>query len=393
MEERIQNIRELRKEYGISQKKFAQILGIDRSNLTNIENGRRTASSELLGQMEQALDRYNPDKQMEILFDYVRIRFPTRNERIIIEDVMGIHLRYMAEEPHAFYGYGFQYFLGDIVVMVSPDREKGILLELKGKGCRQFEAYLEAQKRTWFDFFRAAEKEGAVWKRIDIAINDRSGILDIPELAEKCRKDECVSIFRSFKDYQSGLLVHAREEDAETMGNTLYLGSLRSEIYFCIYEKDYEQYVKNGTPLEEAETKNRFEIRLKNSRAEHAINELLKHEDVADTAFSVINHYVRFVDCDENKKRRSWDLNERWQWFIGEQNGNLRLTTRPEPYTLERAAAWLVRQVAPTLKMFQEMDEMRHTEFLSEMLAAAKLSRQHQKILEQQRVSLKQMVV
>ena len=28
------------------------------------------------------------------------------------------------------------------------------------------------------------------------------------------------------------------------MGNTLYLGSLKSEIYFCIYEKDYEQYVK-----------------------------------------------------------------------------------------------------------------------------------------------------
>ncbi|MGT2357376.1 replication initiation factor domain-containing protein [Staphylococcus aureus] len=25
-------------------------------------------------------------------------------------------------------------------------------------------------------------------------------------------------------------------------GNTLYIGSLQSEVYFCIYEKDYEQY-------------------------------------------------------------------------------------------------------------------------------------------------------
>ena len=32
--------------------------------------------------------------------------------------------------------------------------------------------------------------------------------------------------------------------------------------YFCIYEKDYEQYVKLGTPLEEADIINRFEIRL-----------------------------------------------------------------------------------------------------------------------------------
>ena len=48
------------------------------------------------------------------------------------------------------------------------------------------------------------------------------------------------------------------------MGRTLYLGSLKSDVYFCIYENDYEQYVKLGTPLEEADIINRFEIRLRN---------------------------------------------------------------------------------------------------------------------------------
>ena len=51
------------------------------------------------------------------------------------------------------------------------------------------------------------------------------------------------------------------------MGRTLYLGSLKSDVYFCIYEKDYEQYVKLGTPLEEADIINRFEIRLRNERS------------------------------------------------------------------------------------------------------------------------------
>ena len=41
-------------------------------------------------------------------------------------------------------------------------------------------------------------------------------------------------------------------------------------VYFCIYEKDYEQYVKLGTPLEEADIINRFEIRLRNERAYYA---------------------------------------------------------------------------------------------------------------------------
>ena len=64
--------------------------------------------------------------------------------------------------------------------------------ELKGRGCRQFESYLLAQQRSWYDFLMDALVDGGVMKRIDLAINDHTGILDIPELAEKCRKREDV---------------------------------------------------------------------------------------------------------------------------------------------------------------------------------------------------------
>ena len=75
------------------------------------------------------------------------------------------------------------------------------------------------------------------------------------------------------------------------MGRTLYLGSLKSDVYFCIYEKDYEQYVKLGTPLEEADIINRFEIRLRNERAYYAVRDLLTYYDAEQTAFSIINQY------------------------------------------------------------------------------------------------------
>ena len=68
------------------------------------------------------------------------------------------------------------------------------------------------------------------------------------------------------------------------------------DVYFCIYEKDYEQYVKLGTPLEEADIINRFEIRLRNERAYYAVRDLLTYYDAEQTAFSIINQYVRFVD-------------------------------------------------------------------------------------------------
>ena len=40
--------------------------------------------------------------------------------------------------------------------LTSADKEKGVLLELKGRGCRQFESYLLAQQRSWYDFLMDA---------------------------------------------------------------------------------------------------------------------------------------------------------------------------------------------------------------------------------------------
>ena len=71
---------------------------------------------------------------------------------------MHLRLEYFLHQDYAFYGYAEQYVLGDITVMVSPDKKKGILLELKGKGCRQYERYLKAQKRTWYDFLMESDR-------------------------------------------------------------------------------------------------------------------------------------------------------------------------------------------------------------------------------------------
>ena len=89
----------------------------------------------------------------------------------------------MLHEDYGHYSYTEHYSLGDIFIYTSADEEKGVLLELKGRGCRQFESYLLAQQRSWYDFLMDALVDGGVMKRIDLAINDHTGILDIPELA------------------------------------------------------------------------------------------------------------------------------------------------------------------------------------------------------------------
>lgn len=154
----------------------------------------------------------------------------------------------------------------------------------------------------------------------------------------------------------------------------------------CV-EKDYEQYVKHGTSLEDTEVKNRFEIRLKNDRAYHAVVDLMMYEDAGRTAFSIINRYIRFVDKDEEKRRSSWKMNKEWQRFLDlGVNRKISLTTKPEPYTFEKSLRWLARQVAPTWKLATKIDELNQTSVIKDMLEQVELSDRHQKILMQQTI-------
>ena len=387
----IQDFADKRLQYGVSQTKLAVMAGISREHLSRIESGKVAVTEEMKVKLLEALEKFNPEAPLTMLFDYVRIRFPTLDIGHIIKDILQLNIQYMIHEDFGHYSYTEHYYIGDIFVYTSPDEEKGVLLELKGKGCRQFESYLLAQERSWYDFLMDALVDGGVMKRLDLAINDKTGILNIPHLTEKCRNEECISVFRSFKSYRSGELV--RREEKECMGNTLYIGSLQSEVYFCIYEKDYEQYKKHDIPIEDAEVKNRFEIRLKNERAFYAIRDLLEHDNPERTAFQIINRYVRFVDRDNAKPRSDWRINEEWAWFIGEHRGSLKLTTKPEPYSFERTLHWLSHQVAPTLKLALRLDKMNHTKIVHDIITHAKLTEKHEKILKQQAAAAKEVVL
>lgn len=324
VEKWVLDLKEKRIEYGVSQNKLATSVGITREYLNKIENGKIIVKNEIKEKLIESMKRLNPESPLTMMIDYIRIRFPTTDVKHVVNDILKLKIEYMIHEDYGFYSYSEHYVLGNIFVLVSQDIEKGVLIELKGQGCRQFENFLLAQHRSWYDFLLDALIDGGVMKRLDLAINDMVGILDIKELTEKCNNEECISVFRSFKSYRSGELVRKHEKIG--MGNTLYIGSLKSEVYFCIYEKDYEQYIKLDIPVDEVKIKNRFEIRLKNERAYHAAVDLLANRDAERTAFSIISRYIRFVDRDDKIGRSEWRINESWNYFIGEGREKLKLT-------------------------------------------------------------------
>lgn len=186
-----------------------------------------------------------------------------------------------------------------------------------------------------------------------------------------------------------------------SIGSTFNEGhmTVEGEDAYCIdintgfiYEKDYEQYVKYDIPIEDTKIKNRFEIRLKNERAYYAVRDLLTYHDAERTAFDIINRYMRFADKEVEKRRSEWQTNEKWAYFIGSDRGRLKLTTKPEPYTLTRTLNWISRQVAPTWKVLQKIDSTNGTTYLKDILDHAKLTERHKKLIEQQTTSTEEMI-
>ena len=333
---------------------------------------------------------------MTAMYDYVRVRFPLlapatddlskirANVKEIVENVIGIRFEAWIPYPIRRYHYAGLYAFGDIHVLYPGDEDAetmGVLLELKGRGCRQLENFLDEQGRTWRDFFLACYDFAPVFKRLDLAINDNVGILSVPDLIEKCEQDAYgLTHMRTFRAIKSAVPIRGEVLDEKPpMACTLYLGSPRkSKIYMCLYEKDREQEAKAGIDLLDAETKNRFEVRLADERADNAVQEIMARDNMEHVALDIIDGYVTFFADDTLKKPCP-----HWARFIGVGRQKVKLTTRPEPYTFERSLRWLEKQVMPTLKMAVGLDQFGGTNGIGQMFTEAKLSDRHERLFGQ----------
>ena len=98
--------------------------GISREHLNRIESGKVSLTLEMKEKLLVALEKFNPDEPLFLLFDYVRIRFPTMDIKHIIKDVLRLNIQYMLHEDWAYFSYTEQYYIGDVFVYTSDDEEE-----------------------------------------------------------------------------------------------------------------------------------------------------------------------------------------------------------------------------------------------------------------------------
>jgi hypothetical protein len=181
--------------------------------------------------------------------------------------------------------------------------------------------------------------------RIDVAFDDREGVVDIPTLHEAVLNGQCVARFKKFRLIAGGDIDSGADE-----GQTLALGSRQSDSYLRIYDKAAEQRAKGH----EVEGKwIRYEMEWKDERAHAVACCLAIVEKDAFQAFVVgaFRSTVDFRDCDreDDSYQRCYAPVLPWWQQLTAGMEKARLVIQKSQKTIEDVKKWAVSALTPTL--------------------------------------------
>ena len=247
-------------------------------------------------------------------------------------------------------------------------------LQLSGQGCREMELLLEHKGISWQTFLQNilyAYQDVRV-KRLDIALDELykgyghdEEHIQIPKLIDKLYAKEIVlDTIRKWNITGGGSFTDNDDMEANH-GLSLYFGSRQSQLYFNFYEKRYEIARMENISLEESleifGIWNRYELRFSDQKAQGVVEEYINGVDLGEIARGIVNKEIQVYDG--VTRFGAYKPYEKWQELFGGVEP-LKLSTSPQPYSIERTIRWLTYQVANSLALVSEADKIMQTEYM-----------------------------
>ncbi|EOA7226787.1 TPA: XRE family transcriptional regulator [Listeria monocytogenes] len=401
-----QEIKILRKRLQLTQQQFAEKLDWSKSYLSMIETGKRTITKKSIEKIHKTFHLDGGVLPMEAKIDFLRIRFKIHSPSQVIEKILQMNPDAFIYKNYGFNHYTESYYFSDIFVFSNPENlDMGVMIELRGQGCREYELVLEEQEETWTTFFWRLYQsdifgEGLIIDtkitRIDLALDEHLSLLypnyDLFELKEKVEQGLVDTTFRNF-DFTGGIVVKSGQR--LNKGLSLYFGSRQSPFYLNFYQKDYELAKKEEISVEMARQKygikNRYEIRLADEKAYLFVEYLLSTgETIEWIVKELIDTAIKVYDCDSNGLRTHYSQN--WRMVI-ESMQELRLTMKGEKPNYDKALRWLSNYLAPTLKKIWIMDQTFGKNELMSRIQQAELKEKDQEELAKLTTTIKELLL
>lgn len=302
---------------------------------------------------------------MIILYDWLTFTSKIDSPQSIIE-LLGLTDQPFLHLGRGLYGYHDSVLFGGIRICYDNPSYPGVMVDISGTGCRTLEEFGTCEWSVIFSMLIEDEENYHI-TRLDVATDDKEGILDIHQMQSDVREGLYCSRFHDV----------TFTESVKAGGLTIYFGSKTSEIFFRVYDKSKEREAKVGADSEELGHWVRFEISMRHDRALKFIS--LPYDTMGENFTGVINNYLRFIEpgFDTNKSRAqssAW-----WKKFVGNLERISLYTPCDTEYSLDAARRYVYNQAGSAVHTLikilgadlftQELEENRPKKFASKYKA------------------------
>lgn len=247
-------------------------------------------------------------------------------------------------------GYPCRTAYGHITILWGADDERyyasadkvrtdmGICLDISGQGCRELE---NVPGFDWIKLLHSLCDRDfrTTITRMDIAYDDHTGLLDIGQIAKDVRDRYYTSPSRKSQ------IIWSDDQDHDTQGLTVYVGSKSSDVMIRIYDKAAErEFQKDERHWV------RVELQLRHARCTAAVAEILQQDHIGRVSAGILRNYLLFREpstSDENKSR--WPVAPYWDQLLLDMQ-RVRLWISPGvPYNFSRTEMHMMRQYGQAL--------------------------------------------
>ena len=286
----------------------------------------------------------------QVLVDWLTFSVKERDPAKVIREYLGLDPKLFQDVGYGLLGYSTVLWFSDICVCCEPRENEyfknmGVCVSMSGNGCRSFETMSklgrskaedqqEGASQAFLELFQllASDAEANV-SRIDIACDDREGVLDMEEIIDKVQSN-------ALNSRMTKRSVVVSYDGTQRGGSTVYIGAPSSDFRVRIYDKALEEGI-DGPWV-------RVELVMRHKNANAFVEQLLDSASVGKLAAQVINDKFSFIELDDSNISRctvcGW-----WLKFVDEL-GEVRLVARCViQHSVERIENWVESQVGPSL--------------------------------------------
>ncbi len=220
--------------------------------------------------------------------------------------------------------------------LTDPD----VHVYVTGQGCRQLEAERlieDAGVPGWVPFLAALLEAGGKFTRLDVALDEKAGILKLDTILGAIQEGGCVTRFKK------GHVIEGHDfGTGGSLGKTAYFGSANSLLWVRMYDKAKEQLLDSDVEWV------RCEIQARKKRAQQ-LAEMIVNQGLP-AVVGVLRNYIDFRVPQENDagEKHRWPVAAWWGQFLDGAE-RLRLAESPVVRTVHEVAEWFERQVSPSL--------------------------------------------